>query len=86
MGKTLKGQITFVTLIVFLIVFFFYLVLVPTLVANFINPTVVSLQASAVPGDFTSVLVVLIQLIPLWMLIGIFLSVIMYAVPQRQGQ
>ena len=83
--KYYKGQITLISLLVFLVVFFLYLTLVPTLVNSFINPTVVALNASAVPGDFTSVLVVLIQLIPLWMLIAIFLSVVMYAVPQREG-
>jgi len=84
--KTMKGQITLISLLVFLVVFFLYLVLVPTLVNNFINPTVAALQAGAVPGDFTSVLIVLIQLIPLWLLIAIFLSVISYAIPLREGQ
>lgn len=80
-----KGQITLISLLVFLVVFFLYLVLVPTLVQSFINPTVADLNTHKVPGDFTDVLVVLIQLIPLWLLVAIFLSVISYAIPQREG-
>ena len=79
-----KGQITLISLLVFLVVFFLYLTLVPTLINNFITPTVAAIKAGAVPGDFSDVIIVLIQLIPLWLLIAIFLSVISYAIPQRE--
>jgi uncharacterized BrkB/YihY/UPF0761 family membrane protein len=78
----MKGQVTFVNLLVLLVTFIVFFVLLPVL-NIFIDAQVAIEEAN--PNEFSPVMIILLRIVPAMILLMIIITGLNYAIPNREG-